>query len=436
METQVGYERFFDPEDIFFSTTDKRGVITRSNRTFDTLSRYHRDRLIGAPHNIIRHLDMPAGVFKLMWDDLGAGRPACAYVRNRAADGLDYCVFATIVPVSSGYLSVRTKPMDTAVLETVSNVYRGVRATERAQAAQGASRRRVGEIGAEALTAELGKLGFDSLYAMTLQQLPREVSLLVSAGVRVPQPAGVDGPVTRILETVAHLERETNLIVFELEEYLRLLTSMAGTRSGLLDAADRAESFGRVVSGRRLNIVDKTDALAAQVIDLSETVAPRLRGLPQGMDALRSSVLELRYSVALIRLHTLMVGLFARSVLDGSEESPADSIVALVEALETGFARLGPVCREVEEGVLALDGEIRRITPLLDRMVRRLSRWVDRRGGRGSGVDEAADLAEHGTPEVKTLAALAAECRGLHLPYDQDSINERLAVLRQAVNAL
>jgi len=72
VESQVGYERFFDPDDIFFSTTDAKGVIQRSNRTFDSLSRYTRERLMRSPHNIIRHLDMPAGVFKLMWNDLQA----------------------------------------------------------------------------------------------------------------------------------------------------------------------------------------------------------------------------------------------------------------------------------------------------------------------------------------------------------------------------
>ncbi|SDN40592.1 aerotaxis receptor [Actinomyces ruminicola] len=89
------------------------GVIQNTNRTFDTLSRYSRDRLIGAAHNIIRHLDMPAGLFRLMWDDLQEGMPVCAYVTNRALDGLDYRVFATIVPLREGYLSVRIKPMDT-----------------------------------------------------------------------------------------------------------------------------------------------------------------------------------------------------------------------------------------------------------------------------------------------------------------------------------
>jgi len=112
MESQVGYERLFDPQDIFFSTTDLKGVIQNTNRTFDTLSRYSRERLIGAPHNIIRHLDMPAGLFRLIWDDLQSQRPACGYITNRAVDGLDYRVFATIVPLRQGFLSVRIKPMD------------------------------------------------------------------------------------------------------------------------------------------------------------------------------------------------------------------------------------------------------------------------------------------------------------------------------------
>ena len=131
MESQVGYERFFGPDDIFFSTTDAKGVILRTNRTFDTLSRYTRDRLIRAPHNIIRHLDMPAGVFKLMWNDLQAGLPVCAYVVNRAADGLDYRVFATIVPIDGGYLSVRTKPLDTVTQQAAEQIYRTVRSRER-----------------------------------------------------------------------------------------------------------------------------------------------------------------------------------------------------------------------------------------------------------------------------------------------------------------
>lgn len=435
MESQVGYERFFESDDIFFSTTDAKGVIQRSNRTFDTLSRYSRERLTRSPHNIIRHLDMPAGVFKLMWDDLGDGLPVAVYVINRAADGLDYKVFATVVPLRGGFLSVRIKPLDERTRETVEGVYRTVRAREREFAARGASRRQIGEFGGEELARELERLGYDSLHSMTLAQLPVEVSLLVSAGVRVPPTPPIDGPVTQILMVVGQIEKDTNLLVFELEEYLRLLTSLSSTKNVLFDVADRTEAYGRVVGGRSLNIMDRADALASQIIDISNAVTPALRGLPDRMEDLRGAVLELRFSVALMRLLTLMVGRFARSVLDGSEEEPVASMNDLCEALEDGFDRLAPLCVEVEQGVAELDAELSRVTPNLDRMVRRLNRWVDRGGARVSPevLAEAEELAGHGTPEVRGLAELAAECRGLHLPFDQDVLHQRLTVLRSAL---
>ena len=430
MESQIGYERFFDPDDIFFSTTDAKGVIQRSNRTFDSLSRYTRERLMRSPHNIIRHLDMPAGVFKLMWDDLQAGLPVCAYVINRAADGLDYRVFATIVPIPGGYLSVRTKPMNTRTQEAVQAVYRRVRSREREFAARGSSRRRVGELGAEELTRELDALGFDSLHAMTLETLPHEVSALVSAGVRVPAPPAVEGPVTQILTIAGQIERETNLLVFQLEEYLRLLTSLAAAKGVMLDVAGRTESYARLVGGRELKMADKADAMAYQIIEVSEKVTPALRGLPERMSGLQELVLELRFTVALMRLLTLMVGRFARSVLDGSEEEPVGSMNDLCAALDAGFARLGPLCKEVEQGVAAMDSELREVTPALDRAVIRLRRWVDRDGGGRVSAEvlaEARALAERGTPEVRDLASLAAECRGLHLPFDEEIISQRLA---------
>ena len=186
MESQVGYERLFDPQDVFFSTTDLKGVIQNTNRTFDTLSRYSRDRLIGSPHNIIRHLDMPSGLYRLIWDDLKSQRPACGYITNRAVDGLDYRVFATIVPLRQGYLSVRIKPMDTVTRNKVEEAYRRVRGKERDLEARGASRHQLGEFGGRELAAELTALGFSSLHDMTLATLPREVAALVNSGVRVP----------------------------------------------------------------------------------------------------------------------------------------------------------------------------------------------------------------------------------------------------------
>ena len=62
-------------DELFFSTTDARGVISQANSVFVRLSRYRRDQLVGAPHNLIRHPDMPGGAFFLMWEALQAGQP-------------------------------------------------------------------------------------------------------------------------------------------------------------------------------------------------------------------------------------------------------------------------------------------------------------------------------------------------------------------------
>ena len=435
MESQVGYERLFDPQDIFFSTTDLKGVIQNTNRTFDTLSRYSRERLIGAPHNIIRHLDMPAGLFRLIWDDLQTRRPACGYITNRAVDGLDYRVFATIVPLRQGYLSVRIKPMDGATRDRVEEAYRRVRAKERDLQARGASRHQLGEFGGRELAAELAALGFPSLHDMTLATLPREVAALVTAGVRVPSaaPEGL-GAVARILNAVAAMEKDTDALVFELDEYLRLITTMEATHDSARAVEARVGRIGQLVSH------DVGDSAQTKVLMLSERIAEltgvagaELNALPSRLKVLHQSVTELRFSVALMRLLTLMVGRFARSVLDGSEEEPVGSMNDLCAALDAGFARLGPLCKEVEQGVAAMDSELREVTPALDRAVIRLRRWVDRDGGGRVSAEvlaEARALAERGTPEVRDLASLAAECRGLHLPFDEEIISQRLERLR------
>lgn len=85
--TPTDIEHAVGVDDYLFSTTDRQGVIEEANSVFVRLSRYPHEQLLGAPHNIVRHPEMPGGAFKLVWEQLEAGRPACAYVRNMAADG-------------------------------------------------------------------------------------------------------------------------------------------------------------------------------------------------------------------------------------------------------------------------------------------------------------------------------------------------------------
>ncbi|MFT5835823.1 MAG: PAS domain S-box-containing protein [Sulfurimonas sp.] len=109
-------ELTFDENEIIVSKTDTKGIITYGNSLFLKLAGYTEKELLGAPHNIIRHPDMPKVVFKLLWETLNQGKEIYAYVINRAKNGDSYWVFANVTPSYDkngkviGYYSVRRKP--------------------------------------------------------------------------------------------------------------------------------------------------------------------------------------------------------------------------------------------------------------------------------------------------------------------------------------
>ncbi len=119
----------FSFNELFFSRTDTRGIILSGNNVFQRISLYEWKELLKKPHNLIRHADMPKGVFYLFWDTLKRGEPIGAYVKNRAKDGRHYWVFAIATPVKGGFLSVRIKP-GSELLKIVEEEYRALVALE------------------------------------------------------------------------------------------------------------------------------------------------------------------------------------------------------------------------------------------------------------------------------------------------------------------
>ena len=79
--TPTHVERPFDVAELFFSTTNRKGIIQSGNDVFARVSGYTEAELLGQPHNVIRHPDMPRAVFRLLWDYLEAERPIAAYVQ-------------------------------------------------------------------------------------------------------------------------------------------------------------------------------------------------------------------------------------------------------------------------------------------------------------------------------------------------------------------
>jgi len=109
------------PNDFIVSKTDTKGRLTYVNQIFMTMAGYTEEELLGKPHNIIRHPDMPKAVFKLLWDMIQNKEEIFAYVINKTKKGDAYWVYANVTPSYNergniiGYYSVRRKPNEKAL---------------------------------------------------------------------------------------------------------------------------------------------------------------------------------------------------------------------------------------------------------------------------------------------------------------------------------
>jgi PAS domain S-box-containing protein len=131
----TGIECSFGEEELIVSKTDLKGRITYANDVFVRMSKFPIQELMGAPHSLIRHPDMPRCVFKLLWDTIEAKQEIFAYVINMARNGDHYWVFAHVTPTFDadrniiGYHSNRRKP-DRAQVEKVKPLYAALLAEE------------------------------------------------------------------------------------------------------------------------------------------------------------------------------------------------------------------------------------------------------------------------------------------------------------------
>ena len=124
----VDKEFIFDGR-VIVSETDLKGVITFANRKFCEISGYTKEELVGEPHNIIRHPDMPKAGFAEMWKEIKSGKIWHGLVKNLRKDGLYYWVETEISPIFdtnnkiTGYIAAR-KPANRKNIDEAQELYK------------------------------------------------------------------------------------------------------------------------------------------------------------------------------------------------------------------------------------------------------------------------------------------------------------------------
>lgn len=249
-------EAEFRVEELFFSRTDTRGVIQSFNGVFERISGFAVSELEKAPHRLVRHPDMPKGLFWLMWDGIKAGHPVGAYVRNRTKDGAFYWVFALISPIEGGFLSVRLKPTS-GLLPKIEALYADLR---RAEVEEGLSP----EASANMLLQRLAEMGYGSYAGFQTRALAAEASS------RERLMTGRDNTIrvamARLLDGAAELNRARA----SLSEHL----AQIGTVSiNMRIMASHAEPGGGPISTISENYLQMSERISRQLDALSTDAA-------------------------------------------------------------------------------------------------------------------------------------------------------------------
>ena len=131
-------EYAFPKGETLVSTTDLKGRILYCNPMFIEVSGYPKEELLGQPHNIVRHPDMPEEAYRDLWATIASGTPWSAPVKNRRKDGTFYWVMANVTPLMqgdqpTGYMSVRTEATH-AQIQAAEQMYKQMQAEKQAGA--------------------------------------------------------------------------------------------------------------------------------------------------------------------------------------------------------------------------------------------------------------------------------------------------------------
>ena len=231
------------------STTDTKGRILYCNPAFVEVSGYQREELLGQPHNLIRHPDMPEEAFRDMWETIASGRPWSAPVKNRRKNGEYYWVMANATPLMEnghpvGYMSVRTEATPDQI-RAAEALYATMRAEkERGQVVHTLSAGRLVKRTLWGQVAERLRLGIPGKLLLTLGALLAGFWLLEHFLPTGWPGASVAAPVLDVLMVLVAWRYLARLVMAPLDSLVASANRMAGGDLTQVIQKDRDDQLG------------------------------------------------------------------------------------------------------------------------------------------------------------------------------------------------
>jgi aerotaxis receptor len=435
------------------STTDTKGRITFCNRVFTQVSGYEGQELLGKPHNIIRHPDMPPEGFADLWATIKAGLPWTGLVKNRRKDGDHYWVRANATPIRSqgrivGYLSVRTRP-EAAEVQAVDALYRAVREGK----AKGWTIRngivvRSGWLRALSLPKTMGlrtRIGVvlsmaalaPAVLALALGVAPGTLWALVGAALAgagagsVLLSAQIAVPVERILQkalavssgepgTETHLDRidQIGMLMRAVNQAglnLRLLIGDVAERvSGLQAASSEVARGSEDLASRTEESAVSLEQTAASMQQMSSTITHNAQTARQANEqAVSASTMAGRGGQVVGQVVQKMEEICAASRKIGDIVGVIDGIAFQTNLLALNAAVEAARAGEQGRGFAVVAGEVRNLSKRSAEAAREIKQLIDGSVGAVEAgtrqVHEAGRTMDEIVAQVQRVTALIAE---------------------------
>lgn len=380
----TGRERQFDHHELFFSTTDPKGIILSGNDVFVRVSGYAREKLVGQAHNIIRHPDIPQAVFKLLWDYLDAGKPFAGYVKNMAADGGHYWVVVLVVPIERGFLSVRFKP-STPVLGVVDSVYKQMLAVEKSVGTAPGAWRKGMQLATEFLLEALKSKGFhtydDFMQTILAAEMASHRALMDKRSLVVrTREADRDKELAVMLDECGGVDSELGGLFSRMGTFLEVIKGLDSKAVFLRDLAANMHlvslnaligSCSEERGGEAFSVV--TQDLAA----LSKESTGTIEVITRELLTLTSSLRDTAFSINAAKLQVEMTMFFLRELAASGEDwvhsdrgrMTREDIATLRDSFRASVARISQAVQRASEPIpellrmeAELSGELRRIS--------------------------------------------------------------------------
>lgn len=369
--------RRFYPEELFFSTTDHRGIILSGNGVFRRVSGYSYEELIGQPHNIIRHPDVPRCIFAVLWQYITSGQTIAAYVKNMAKDGCHYWVVALVSPIERGYLSVRFKPTSN-LLPIVESVYREILEVEHSLGAAGVSRPDMIAQTTQAIIAKINSLGFADynafMHAMLATELKsREETVAKSGkgGVRGSsrghrgRASNLVGIITECGELHAQLDEQFKLV----DSYIAFQQNLSERSTSLLDVCrtTRLLAMNAEIESARMGQSGMVLGVVAQRMgENAQESAAGIDAVAQPITTLAQHLREVIFFLSVSKLQIEMLSGFLDEVAEGLEagsdmRSELSDIGMLLEALTASTGAVAPHFAPLSESIRAAADGVQRL---------------------------------------------------------------------------